>query len=108
MIRHSEETAIRRRRAQTVLAYSTLELDVRRLPEFLAANGASFEASLLERWEPGELSGALAGVGLRLGKTWTMPFVAVVGEGGAVLGQWQAVQDLRPVERTLAAGGMLR
>lgn len=92
----------------TVLAYSTLESDVRRLPEFLAANGATFEASVLERWEPGELSGALSGVGLRLGETWTQPFVAVVGEGGAVLGQWDGVQDLRPVERALAAGGMLR
>lgn len=108
MIRHSEETAIRRRRAQTVLAYSTLQSDVGRLPDFLAANGATFEASILERWEPGELDGTLASVGLRLGARWTQPFVAVVGEGGAVLGQWDGVQDLRPVERALAAGGMLR
>ena len=92
----------------SVLAYSTWPRDVEVLPGFLAASGALFDATVMEPWPPGEFGREMAGVGLNVGPQWQMPLVAVLGEGGAVLGQWEAVSNLGAVESALRAGGMLR
>jgi hypothetical protein len=92
----------------TVIAYSTLEADATRLPDFLSSYGASFSASPMQKWAPGELTDAMQEVGIRVGPQFALPLVAVVGEGGAVLGQWQGVTDLAAVRRALGSGGMLR
>jgi len=92
----------------TVIAYSTLEADAARLPDFLSMYGASFGASPVQEWAPGEFTEAMQEVGIRAGAQFALPLVAVVGEGGAVLGQWQGVTDLAAVRQALGSGGMLR
>jgi hypothetical protein len=92
----------------TVMAYSTLEADAARLPDFLSSYGASFSATPVQKWAPGELTEAMQEVGIRVGAQFALPLVAVVGEGGAVLGQWEGVTDLAAVRRALGSGGMLR
>lgn len=92
----------------TVMAYSTLEQDARRLPDFLSMYGASFGATPMQQWAPGEMTEAMQEVGIRVGPQFALPLVAVVGEGGAVLGQWQGVTDLAAVRQALRSGGMLR
>ena len=92
----------------TVMAYSTLEADAARLPDFLSTYGASFGATPIQRWAPGEMTDAMGEVGIRIGPEFALTLVAVVGEGGAVLGQWQGVTDLTAVRQALASGGMLR
>lgn len=91
-----------------VMAYSTLEADAARLPEFLSMSGASFGATPMQRWGPGELSEVMQEVGIRIGPEFSLPLVAVVGEGGAILGQWQGVTNLTAVRQALTSGGMLQ
>ncbi len=84
-----------------VLAFST-DQDATAVDTFLRVNGAGFDAPLLLPSKPGELSAALAEVGLKIGKQLDTPFVAVVGRGGEILGQWPGIADLAPVVAVLA------
>ena len=83
-----------------VLAFAT-DQDPSAVDTFLRVNQASFDAPLLQPTKPGELNAALSEVGIKVGKQLDLPFVAVVGPGGEVLGQWPGLSELSPVEAVL-------
>lgn len=83
-----------------VLAFST-DAEWADVEHFLYANQAPFRAELLQEWQPGELSAAMGSVGIDVGAQWTKPLIAVVGADGKIVGQWQGITDLRPVEEAL-------
>jgi thiol-disulfide isomerase/thioredoxin len=83
-----------------VLAFTTDENEAE-VQAFLNQHHAPFSADLLEPWPPGFFSRAMQGVGLHVGSVWVRPLVAVIGPDGRVLGQWQGIADLGPVERVI-------
>ena len=87
-----------------VLAFAT-DADGALVDDFLSGNRAGFSAQLLEPWERGELSRAMGGVGLRIGKVWMKPLIAVVGADGRVLGQWEGLTDAGPVGQAVSNRG---
>ena len=86
--------------APEVLAFAT-DQDASAVDTFLRVHGASFDAALLLPSKPGELGVSLSEVGLKVGKQLVTPFIAVVGSGGEVRGQWQGITDLGPVAAVL-------
>ncbi|HEV7516290.1 MAG TPA: hypothetical protein VGR07_08320 [Thermoanaerobaculia bacterium] len=85
-----------------VLAFAT-DQDASAVDTFLRVHQANFEAPLLRPAKPGEWKAALAEaeIGLKIGKQLDPPLLAVVGPGGELLGQWQGIADLAPVEAAL-------
>jgi hypothetical protein len=92
-------------RRTTVLAFST-DTDAARVAEFLAANGATFPARGLQDWQPGQFASAMSGVGIHIGATWTKPLIAVIGDTGELVGEWQGSTDLRPVADAVRRAGI--
>ena len=89
-----------------VLAFAT-DSDPRAIDGFVARSGASFPVDRLEPWQSGEMGFAMGRVGIEIGQTWTMPLIAVFERDGRVLGQWQGLTDLRPVESVVRRAGFL-
>jgi hypothetical protein len=73
------------------------------LPLLLRQHDAPFPAVQLYRWRSGMLDGTLAPLGIRVGRSWSPPLVAVLDDQGAVVWQSQGVRDWAAVER-IAAG----
>ena len=72
-----------------VLAFSTDENwnAVNQLAGFLRANDAPFRAIHLYRWPPGQLTRAMAPLGVRIERSWLPPLVAVRDGDGRVVAQ---------------------
>ena len=87
-----------------VIAFAT-DSDQRVIDGFVARNGASFSVDRLEPWESGEMSYAMGRVGIEIGATWMKPLIAVLERDGRVLGQWQGLTDVRPVESVVRGAG---
>lgn len=51
----------------------------------------------LEPWPSGALDSTMAELGVRVGKTWTIPLVAVIDPEGKVVAQWQGETDYEPI-----------
>jgi len=45
-------------------------------------------------------------VGLHVGARWTKPLIAVVGDAGEIVGEWQGSTDLRPVADAVRRAGI--
>lgn len=88
-----------------VLAFST-DSDQGIIDSFVARSGASFGVERLAPWRPGEMGSAMGSVGIRVGSTWVKPLMAVIGRDGRVLGQWQGLTDLRPLESLVRSAGL--
>jgi hypothetical protein len=72
-----------------VLAFSMDENwnAVRQLPEFLRAAAAPFPPVHLYKWPSGQLTGAMAPLGIRVGTSWMPPLAAVRDRDGRVRAQ---------------------
>jgi hypothetical protein len=68
---------------------------------FLARNNAPFSAVAIEPWEPGDLTRAMAPLGIEVGSTWTRPLVAVRNAAGRTVGQAEAVSDVAALKRAI-------
>lgn len=68
---------------------------------FLAERKAPFEPVALKRWEPGNLSRAMAPLGIEVHSTWTRPLVAVRDSSGRVVRQSEAEVDLSGLRMAL-------
>jgi thiol-disulfide isomerase/thioredoxin len=85
------------------LVYSTdAEANVGRIPAFLDRHRAPFTPIHIDRWAPGDFTRAMAGVGIKAGKVWVRPLVAVRDQTGRIVAQGQGVTDLSPVAAALA------
>jgi hypothetical protein len=71
------------------------------VPSFLAQRKAPFEAVAIKPWMPGNLTRAMAPLGIDVASTWTRPLVAVRDRDGKVIRQWEAAVDLAPLRATL-------
>ena len=69
--------------------------------ESLARYGALLEPYWIIPWKSGELTSAMREVGISLGKTFGIPFIAVIDRDGRVSGQWEGVTTPRGVEAAL-------
>ena len=82
--------------------YSTDEPeDFRDVQGFLAKNNAPFSAVAIEPWESGDLTRAMAPLGIDVRSTWTRPLVAVRNAAGRTVGQAEAVSDVSGLKRTI-------
>ena len=75
------------------------------LPLLLRQHDAPFPAVQLYRWRSGMLGGTLAPLGIRVGRSWDPPLVAVLDGQGGVVWQSQDVTDWAAVERVAAGLG---
>jgi hypothetical protein len=96
-------------RGATVLAFST---DVNAmvlggLPDYLQYGDAPFPAVSLYRWPRGQLTRAMASIGIPVGAGWTFPVVLVLDRDGQVAMQiqdafdWGTRNDLGRIEAIL-------
>ena len=69
--------------------------------EFLRRHRAGFPAVVVRDWASGELTLAMKPLGVRIGRTWTRPLVAVFDRGGSVIFQSQGQTDLRPMRAAI-------
>ncbi len=86
-----------------VLAFATDEADPAEVGAFLEQQGAPFSAEVLQSWQRGEFTAAMASLGIAAGSSWTKPLIGVLGADGRVLGQWQGGFDPRGLEQALRA-----
>ena len=71
------------------------------VPGFLTARKAPFEPVAIKDWQPGELTRAMAPVGIEIRSTWTRPLVAVRDRNGRVVRQSEAEVDLSGLRTAL-------
>ena len=81
-----------------MLAFSTDENwnAVNQLAGFLRANDAPFRAIHLYRWPPGQLTRAMAPLGIRIEASWLPPLVAVRDRDGRVVAQEEGIVSRGP------------
>jgi hypothetical protein len=84
-----------------VLAFSMDENwnAVRQLPEFLRAAAAPFPPVHLYKWPSGQLTGAMAPLGIRVGTSWMPPLAAVRDRDGRVRAQAEGLVSTGADER---------
>lgn len=97
------QLAARLRPEVQVAAFDASEGEAARVEAYLAQVGAGFRAEMIAPYPRGALSAALNGIGFRVGASWTLPLIAVVGQHGEVVGLWEGMTSLSAVERSLAA-----
>ena len=67
----------------------SLDRDPRMADAMLAQYAVPVNRYRILRWDAGELASGLGKVGISLGESFTLPFVAVLSEKNQVLGQWE-------------------
>jgi hypothetical protein len=67
---------------------------IEELPSFLAEHDAPFVPVRLYRWQPGQLSAAMARVGISVGRQWRTPLLAVRSADGNVVRQVEGLEGL--------------
>jgi hypothetical protein len=91
-----------RSRGIDFIVLSTDEPDeVGNVPSFLSERKAPFEPVALKRWKSGDLTRAMAPLGIEVGSTWTRPLVAVRDSSGRVVRQSEAETDLSGLRNAL-------
>ncbi|HEY2856361.1 MAG TPA: hypothetical protein VGJ18_26200 [Gemmatimonadaceae bacterium] len=83
------------------IAFATDEDLAGEVPGFLRQHGASFTPTYIREWQPGELTRAFAPLGIRIGRDWTRPLIAVRDADGRVVVQGEGVGDISPIESLL-------
>ncbi len=74
---------------------------------FVSNSDAPFKCHWIEPWSPGQLSSSLSLTGIRIGKTFTLPLVAVIDSSGRVVRQWEGLQNISEVGNALKSIGAL-
>jgi hypothetical protein len=83
--------------------YSTdYDEDLPNIAPFLARHQAGFPPARIIPWQRGQLSAAMTGVGLAVGKTWSKPLIALLDRQGTVIWQAQGSADLNHLAALLA------
>jgi hypothetical protein len=76
------------------------------LPQTLAYLGARFPAVHISQWPSGHLTAAMAPLGIRVGRRWTQPIVAVRDAANGVMVQTEGLDMLRDgAEQLISACG---
>jgi hypothetical protein len=70
--------------------------------DFPAAGAAPFRTQAIF-WEPGELTSAMATIGVVVPRTFLHPLVAVFNSQGEVVGQWQGLTSLAPIAAAVSS-----
>lgn len=92
--------AERERYRVDTLAFTRDEVD--ELDAFLFRFHPQFELYSVQPSQPGEYSRAMSRVGVHFGRVIRLPLIAVLDAGGRPMAKWEAVSDIRPIERAIA------
>ncbi len=86
-----------------VLVFST-DPQADDLAEFLSTKSFAFSTTHIMRWQPGQLTEALAKVGIRIGTSFTLPLLALVDTDAHEVHQWEGAtaQTLAEMEALLS------
>ncbi len=84
-----------------VLAFANDEERAAEVPPFLRKHRADFVPLYLRAWPPGQLDAALSPLGIRVGRRWTPPLVAVRDANNFIVLQGDGMTDVRSMERAL-------
>ncbi|HUP30837.1 MAG TPA: DUF4124 domain-containing protein [Usitatibacter sp.] len=98
----------RTRGVEFVVLSTDDERDFPHVAEFLAERKAPFEAVAIKPWAPGNLTRAMAPLGIEVGSTWTRPLLAVRDRSGRVVRQADAAVDLSWLGAALDSAATIR
>jgi hypothetical protein len=84
-----------------VLAFDGDAADAAELPAFLREYRADFAPLYLHDWPEGDLSKAMAPLGIKVDSLWCPPLVAIRDANGFVVMQGDGMLDVRSMERAL-------